>query len=90
MIYELLLLTKSGREIVVDRAENDADAAKLADAAKQLLGGLQVAVKNNGVIQAGRQGTLYWILPAEIEGVCLYRVEDEEFAEGTAAEGQAG
>jgi hypothetical protein len=80
--YELLLLTKSGREIVVDRAENDDDANKLAEAARGLLSALKAAIDNNDVIQAGRDGTFYWILPAEIEGVCLYRVP--EAAEGDA------
>jgi hypothetical protein len=71
-MYELLLLTKSGREIAMGQAENKDEAQNLANAAVQLLGGLKTAQELNNVmiINSGPN------VPSEIEGISLFHVEE--------------
>jgi hypothetical protein len=77
-LYELLVLTKSGREIVVGRAASQEEAKQLSESATQLLGGLKVAQERNDVVVVQSDENVYWILPTEIEGLSLYRVPDGE------------
>lgn len=77
MTYELLLLTKSGREIRVGTATNEEGARVLAQKAQELLASLRQAVERGDVIGAGDEGSTYWILPGEVEGMSLFRVADE-------------
>ena len=77
MTYELLLLTKSGREIRVGTANNEEGARVLAQKAQELLASLKQAIERGDVIGAGEDGNTYWILPDEVEGMSLFRVADE-------------
>lgn len=77
MTYELLLLTKSGREIRVGTATNEEGARVLAQKAQELLASLKQAIERGDVIGAGDEGNTYWILPHEIEGMSLFRIVDE-------------
>jgi hypothetical protein len=85
-VYELLVLTKSGREIVVGRAATTEEAKQLSESATQLLGGLKVAQERNDVVVVQSDENVYWILPTEIEGLSLYRVPDGE-AQGASTFG---
>lgn len=77
MRYELLLLTKSGREITVGLASSETEAQQLGGMAQQLLGSLKEATEQNQMVHVNAEGTIYWLLPTEIEGMSLFRVEDE-------------
>jgi hypothetical protein len=76
-MYELILLTKAGREIVVGNGQTEADRAKLAEAAEGLLSGLKAAHDSGHFIKVESQedGLMYWILPTEIEGMSVYKVQ---------------
>jgi hypothetical protein len=76
-LYELLLLTKSGREITVGSAQSDEDAKKLAETAQQLLAGLRQAQEQNHLLTVQNGPTVYWILPGEVEGMSLFQVNDD-------------
>jgi hypothetical protein len=75
-MYELLLLTKSGREIAMGQAENKDEAQNLANAAVQLLGGLKTAQELNNVMIINSGPNVYFIVPSEIEGISLFHVEE--------------
>ncbi len=75
-MYELLLLTKSGREITVGTAENDDGAKQLSESAAQLLASLKTATERNDVVVVNAQSSVYWLLPTEIEGMSLFKVEE--------------
>lgn len=77
-MYELLLLTKSGREIVVGAANTQDEAKQLSESATQLLGGLKTATERNDVVIVQSGSNVYWILPTEIEGMSMYHVPDEQ------------
>ena len=77
-MYELLLLTKSGREIVVGAASTQDEAKQLSESATQLLGGLKTATERNDVVIVQSGSNVYWILPTEIEGMSMYHVPDPE------------
>jgi hypothetical protein len=81
-VYELLVLTKSGREIVVGRAATQDEAKQLSESATQLLGGLKVAQERNDVVVVQSDENVYWILPTEIEGLSLYHVPDGQPVDG--------
>ena len=71
-MYELLLLTKSGREISVGTAANPEEAKKLGEAATQMLGGLKAAQERNDVVVVQSGANVYWLVPSEIEGLSLF------------------
>ncbi len=75
-MYELLLLTKSGREISVAQAQTQEDAKQLSEQATQLLGNLKMATERNDVVIVQSGANVYWILPTEVEGMSLFHVED--------------
>ena len=75
-MYELLLLTKSGREIAMGQAENKEEAQNLANAAVQLLGGLKTAQERNDVMIINSGPNVYFMVPSEIEGISLFHVDD--------------
>jgi hypothetical protein len=75
--YELVLLTKGGREIVVGNGQTDDDRQQLAQAAEGLLGGLKHAHDNGQFIRVESQdGLMHWVMPTEVEGMNVYPVED--------------
>jgi hypothetical protein len=75
-MYELLLLTKSGREIAMGQAENKEEAQNLANAAVQLLGGLKTAQERNDVMIINSGPNVYFMVPSEIEGISLFHIEE--------------
>ena len=75
-MYELLLLTKSGREISVAQANTQDEAKQLSEQATQLLGNLKTATERNDVVVVQSGAHVYWILPTEVEGMSLFHVED--------------
>ena len=75
-VYELLLLTKSGREISVAQAKTQDEAKQLSEQATQLLGNLKLATERNDVVIVQSGVHVYWILPTEVEGMSLFHVED--------------
>ena len=77
-MYELLLLMKSGREIVVGRAGNKDDAQGLAGAAQQMMGSRKVASERNDVFVINFEGAVYFIEPTEVEGLSLFTLEGAE------------
>jgi len=76
-VYELLLLTKSGREITVAAANTEDEAKQLSETAQQLLGGLKQAAEQGHLLTVQNGGTIYWIVPTEVEGMSLYQVQDD-------------
>lgn len=74
-MHELLMLTKSGREIKVGLAQTPDEVKALSEAAKNLLGGLKNAETQGGTVTVEFDGNTYFVLPTEIEGFCLYRVD---------------
>ena len=74
-MYELLLLTKSGREISVAQANTQDEAKQLSEQATQLLGNLKTATERNDVVIVQSGAHVYWILPTEVEGMSLFRVD---------------
>jgi hypothetical protein len=77
-MYELLLLMKSGREIVVGRAGTKEDAQGLANAAQQMMGSRKVAAERNDVFVINFEGAVYFIEPTEVEGLSLFTLEGAE------------
>jgi hypothetical protein len=77
-MYELLLLLKSGREIVVGRAATKEDAQGLAGAAQQMMGSRKMATERNDVFVINFEGAVYFIEPTEIEGLSLFTLEGAE------------
>ncbi len=75
-MYELLLLTKSGREISVAQANTQDEAKQLSEQATQLLGNLKTATERNDVVVVQSGAHVYWILPTEVEGMSLFHVDD--------------
>lgn len=75
-MYELLLLTKSGREISVAQANTQDEAKQLSEQATQLLGNLKTATERNDVVIVQSGAHVYWILPTEVEGMSLFRVDE--------------
>ncbi|HEX2863194.1 MAG TPA: hypothetical protein VHN99_01390 [Deinococcales bacterium] len=76
-MHELLLLTKSGREIKVGEAHNPEQLQQMTESAKNVLGSLKNAETQGGLITIERDGNTYFLVPSEIEGACIYRVDDE-------------
>lgn len=74
-MYELLLLTKSGREISVAQANTQDEAKQLSEQATQLLGSLKTATERNDVVIVQSGAHVYWILPTEVEGMSLFHVD---------------
>ena len=75
-MYELLLLTKSGREISVAQANTQDEAKQLSEQATQLLGNLKTATERNDVVIVQSGAHVYWILPTEVEGMSLFHVDE--------------
>lgn len=75
-MYELLLLTKSGREISVAQANTQEEAKQLSEQATQLLGNLKTATERNDVVIVNSGAHVYWILPTEVEGMSLFHVDE--------------
>jgi hypothetical protein len=75
-VYELLLLTKSGREISVAQANTQDEAKQLSEQATHLLGNLKTATERNDVVIVQSGAHVYWILPTEVEGMSLFHVDD--------------
>jgi hypothetical protein len=77
-MYELLLLMKSGREIVVGRAGTKDEAQVLANAAQQMMASRKVAAERNDVFVINFEGAVYFIEPTEVEGLSLFTLEGAE------------
>lgn len=74
-LYELLLLTKSGREILIGTGQSEEEVKNLAQAAEGLLGGLKGATEGGNLAKIESNGNTYWILPSEIEGITLFKAK---------------
>jgi hypothetical protein len=76
-MYELVILLKSGREIVAGRANSQEEATQLAEGASHMLAGIPKAQQENHNIILNFAGAVYWIMPGEIEGLSLYPTDDK-------------
>ena len=77
-MYELLLLLKSGREILIGRAGTKEEAQGLAMAAQQMMAQRRVATERNDVFVINFEGAVYFIEPTEVEGLSLFTLEGAE------------
>ena len=75
-MYELLLLLKSGREVVVGRAGSQEEAQQLAEGVSRMYAGIKVATEQHHALIMNFEGAVYWVVPSEIEGFSLYRTDD--------------
>ncbi|MFN3266551.1 MAG: hypothetical protein ACK41E_06900 [Deinococcales bacterium] len=75
-MYELLLLLKSGREIVVGRAGNQQEAQQLVEGVSRMYAGIKVASEQHHALIMNFEGAVYWVVPTEIEGFSLYRTDE--------------
>lgn len=75
-MYELLLLLKSGREIVIGRAASQAEAQQLSEGVTQMYAGIKIASEQHHALILNFEGAVYWVVPTEIEGFSLYRTDD--------------
>ena len=77
-MYELLLLLKSGREVLIGRAGTKEEAQGLAMAAQQMMAQRRVATERNDVFVINFEGAVYFIEPTEVEGLSLFTLEGAE------------
>ncbi len=75
-MYELLLLLKSGREVVVGRAGTQAEAQQLAEGVSRMYAGIKIATEQHHALIMNFEGAVYWVVPSEIEGFSLYRTDE--------------
>ncbi len=76
VMYELLLLLKSGREIVIGRANTEEEAKVLTEAVSRMYAGIKVATEQHHALIMNFEGAVYWVVPSEIEGFSLYRTDE--------------
>ncbi len=76
VMYELLLLLKSGREVVIGRAANQADANQLAEGVSRMYAGIKIASEQHHALILNFEGAVYWVVPTEIEGFSMYRTDE--------------
>jgi hypothetical protein len=77
-MYELLLLLKSGREILIGRAGLKEEAQVLANAAQQMMAQRKIAAERNDVFVINFEGAVFFIEPTEVEGLSLFTLEGAE------------